>query len=99
HLLSDNCQVPHELLVIEAEAEPCEEFAGPPVQLPIINEDPEARLSAEEDVLRHGEIVDEVELLMDDRDPELLGLEGRCYVDVLAVDPELSGIGCIDCRD
>ena len=50
------------------------------------------RLAPEEDVLRDGQMRDKVELLIDDRDPEILRILGAADVDLLPVDVELAAV-------
>ena len=52
-----------------------------------------ARLTAEEQVLHHRELRDEVELLVDDGGAGRLGVAGRADRDGLAVDVDAAGVG------
>lgn len=74
-----------------------DEALGAPVELPVGDEQ-RARFAADEDVLGDGEVAHHIELLVDDRDPRLLGVSDGPEVHGRAVVLEDPGVVGVDAR-
>ena len=83
---------------IEPEVQSGEDGRGVAVQGLLVEQEPEGPLglAADEDVLRGGEVVHQVELLMNDADAEVLRRTGRRNIDGHAVDADFAGVLRID---
>ena len=97
HLLLGDGQGADHVLRVQRELQPVDQFGSLTVLFPVVQEEAAATwLPADEDVLRDGEIGHQVELLMDDADPGLLGMFGPADLVALAVEVELALIGGVD---
>jgi hypothetical protein len=74
-----------------------DQLPRPGVEPALVEEQPgPARLAPDEDVLRDREVGHQVELLVDDADPELLGVLGTVDGHPLPVEEELALVGRVD---
>jgi hypothetical protein len=90
-------KVADELLGRERQVQPLDQLLGVRVEPALAGEEARpARLAPDEDVLRDREVGHQVELLMDDADPELERMLGRHGLVGLAVEEELARVGRID---
>jgi hypothetical protein len=96
HLLLGNAQITHQRARIEPDAEPIEQLAGIAAERAAIDHAAAARFPADEDVFLHRHVREEVELLVDDRDAELLRLVRIGQRDRRALDLDRAGIRGID---
>ena len=88
-LLFADAQLRHAALRVDFDSEPCEQpvrgFGDPS---PIDDHAGDQRLAAEEDVVGRRQFRDEVELLMNDRDPRPLGVLHACELHRRSRDPD-----------
>src|SRR5690606_19659911 len=85
--------------VDEIDPEAIEEFGGVARHHPVVDQAAATRLPADEDVLRHGPVGQEVELLEDGGDTRSHGVGGVMQFRRLPVEPDLSPIAGMDSGD
>ncbi|MNO65827.1 hypothetical protein D3C76_565970 [compost metagenome] len=97
HLLLADGEIPEPGVRPVFDAETGQEGAGPLAQLLVVYvAKAGARLAAEEDVGGNGELRQQVQLLVDDADPLILGVAGTLEVHRLAAIADAARIGLID---
>ena len=73
-----------------------EQRRGLPVERLLVEQEPAARLPADEDVLGDRQVAHQVQLLVDDADPEVLGRPGGGDLLFLSADSDHARIAAID---
>jgi hypothetical protein len=81
--------------IVPARAEALEQRVRVALHPPRVDHPAPHRLAAEEDVLGDGPVGEEVELLVDDRDAVVLGVERVVQLDRLAVDGDRARVGAV----
>ena len=81
---------------VEVQVELLEQLRGLAVERLVVQEDAAARLPADEDVLGHGQVAHEVQLLVDDADAEVLGGPRGVDLHLLALDLDRPGVAAVD---
>ena len=99
HLLLADGQVAHLLGGIDLDAQLLEELLGLLVHLRVVDEAALHELAADEDVLRNGQVVHHVQLLVNDDDARLLGLLRAVELNFLALVGDGAGILGVDARE
>ena len=99
HLLLTDRQIAHLFRGIDIDAQLIEELLGLGVHLGIIDDGALHEFAADEDVLRNGQVVHHVQLLVNDDDARLLRLLGTMEFDFLAFIGDGSGILGVDARE
>ena len=99
HLLLADGQVAHLLGGIDLDAQLLEELLGLLVHLRVVNDATLHEFAADEDVLRNGQVVHHVQLLVNDDDARLLSLLGTMEFDFLAFIGDGSRILGVDARE
>ena len=95
--LLDGQRVPAEHRVgVDAQVEPGQQRGGALAHRAPVDPPESAWLAAEHDVLRDGEVGAEVHLLVDRRDPGLLGRAGSREHLLLAADPDRARVDAVD---
>jgi hypothetical protein len=96
HLLARDRQLVHAHTRVEPQVQAREEGVRVLVQPPLVEPPAAPRLAADEDVLRRGQVVHQVEFLMDDADAQLLGGARARDVDGLAIEAHLAAVFRVD---
>ena len=76
HLLLAHGEVAHLLGGVDVDAQLVKQLAGLLVHFGVVDQSALHELPADEDILRHGQVVHHVQLLVNDHDARLLGLAG-----------------------
>ena len=95
HLLAGHGEVPDPDGRVEVHPEALEEFDGIAAQFGVVHPArPVAALTAEVQVLRHGQVGDHVQLLVDDGQAQFPGVVHATHHDAAALEPDLTpGVG------
>ncbi len=96
HLLLGDGQLTDLLPRVQLDVEARQQLAGLPIQRALRDERAAHRLPADVHVLRDREVGHHVQLLVDDRDPQLLGLQRAGQLDRLALEEDLSLVAGVD---
>ena len=96
HLLLGDGEPGHARRRVELQVELLEQLGGLAVERPVVQQDAAARLPPDEDVLGHGQVAHEVQLLVDDADAEVLGGARRGDLHLAALDPDRAGVPLVD---
>src|SRR5450759_299442 len=99
HLLLGDRQRANPLAWVEVQMEIVEELACLGIERTFVEEEPTARLAANEDVLGHREVVHEVQFLVDHADPQGLGGVGARDLFLAPADTDRAGIAPVDPRE
>ena len=81
---------------IQLHVEILEQLRAVPVERLLVEQDPSSRLPADVDILGHRQVPHEVQLLMDDADPKVLGRPGGGDLLFLSADSDHARIAAID---
>src|SRR5450759_1341155 len=96
HLLLRHGEPGHACRRVEVQVELLEQLGGLAVERLVVQHEAAARLPADEDVLGHGQVAHEVQLLVDDRDPQVLRGPGREDLDLGAPHLDRPGVALVD---
>ena len=96
HLLLGHGKPGHARARIQPDVQLLEQRRGLPVERLLVEQEPSARLPADEDVLGDRQVAHQVQLLVDDADPEVLGRPGGGDVLFLSADPDHARIAAVD---